>query len=145
MILIIGLDNIIGVQFLLPTKKQKEFTIAVLTGSICNCILNLVFIRLWMSVGAAFSSVLTEILVLLIESIYSSKYINFKEIFSFINKKILASIIMFILISFIPVIINPMLTLTIKVLIGMLIYILLLYLMKDSFIVYIMEKIKNKK
>lgn len=143
MILITGLDNVTGVQFLLPTKKQKEFTIAVIVGAICNCILNFVFIKLWLSVGASFASVLTEILVFAIEILYCSKYINFKEIFKLINKKIIAGVIMFFSIFFIPVLINPIITISIKVIIGIIIYLLLLFFMNDSFCRYLLEKFIN--
>ena len=40
-ILFIGLSNVIGTQYLLPTKRQKEFTISVVCGAIINFIINI--------------------------------------------------------------------------------------------------------
>lgn len=40
-ILIIGISNVTGTQFLLPTKRQREFSISVICGAVVNFILNM--------------------------------------------------------------------------------------------------------
>lgn len=44
-ILFIGMSNVIGSQYLISTKKQKQFTISVVCGAIVNLIFNLILIR----------------------------------------------------------------------------------------------------
>ena len=39
-ILLNGMANVIGTQYLLPTKRQKEYTIAIVSGLLINFILN---------------------------------------------------------------------------------------------------------
>lgn len=43
-ILFIGLSNVIGVQYLLPTMKQKQYTISVVSGALTNLVLNFILI-----------------------------------------------------------------------------------------------------
>lgn len=40
-ILIIGMSNVTGTQYLLPTKRQREFSISVICGAVINFILNI--------------------------------------------------------------------------------------------------------
>ena len=51
-LLLMGVANILGTQYLLPTKRQKEYTISIVVGVIVNFILNYIMIHLWSSVGA---------------------------------------------------------------------------------------------
>lgn len=141
MLIIVGLNNVTGVQFLLPTKRQKEFTIAVLIGAIINFILNLIFIPIFKSIGASFTSLLAETVVLIIELIYCRKYVNVKEIIKFSTKKIFAGIIMFLIVMIVPFVVNNLITLILKILIGILIYLIILWIMKDDFLKFLFEKI----
>ena len=62
-ILIIAWSNVLGVQYLLPIHKQKQFTWSVTLGAIVNLILNIPFIRIWGLNGAMWSTVLSKTLV----------------------------------------------------------------------------------
>jgi len=79
-ILFIGLSNAIGVQYLLPTKKQKQFTISVICGAIISLILNLIFIPMFMSAGAAIATVMAELGVVSVQFYYIRKEFSIKEI-----------------------------------------------------------------
>ena len=46
-IVIIGISNVIGKQYLLPTRHQKTYTISVILGAIVTCILNLLLIPIF--------------------------------------------------------------------------------------------------
>lgn len=143
LIIVIGLNNITGVQFLLPTKKQKEFTIAVLLGSITNFLLNFIFIKKWESAGATFTSVIAELIILLVEIFYCKKYVSIKEIGKISLKKVIAGIGMFLVIIFIPYYINNIVTLFIKCCVGAALYFLILWVEKDSFFKYATEKMSS--
>ena len=43
--IIIGLANVIGVQYLIPTKRQNKYTISVICGAISNVILNFLLFK----------------------------------------------------------------------------------------------------
>ena len=144
MLIIVGLNNVTGTQFLLPTKKQKEFTIAVVIGALVNFILNLIFIPLWQSIGASITSLLAEFVALAIELYYCRQYINIKGILKEATKKIFAGVIMFVITILIPYICNDLYTLVIKVFVGIVTYLIILLLMKDEFMKFLIKKLVHK-
>ena len=86
-ILLMGVANIIGTQYLLPTKRQKEFTLSVLAGVVVNFVLNYIMIKLWKSVGACIATVLSQLVVDLMQLHYVKNEINLKYMLrlSYIN------------------------------------------------------------
>ena len=60
LILAIGINNVTGVQYFIPTKRQSLFTLTVIIGACTNFTLNMVLIRYFQSVGAAVASVAAE-------------------------------------------------------------------------------------
>lgn len=143
MMVIVGLNNITGTQFLLPTKKQKEFTIAVVIGAIINFLTNLIFIPLFESVGASVTSLLAETIVLGIELYYCREYINIKEIFKLAQNKIIAGTIMLIIVLLIPYIFNNLTTMIIKIGVGTITYFMILLILKDEFLKFLLQKVNN--
>ena len=79
-ILIIGISNVIGMQYLLPTKRQKEFTMSVLYGAIVNFLLNIILIIKFKSVGASIATVIAEITVTSIQIYFIRKEFDINNI-----------------------------------------------------------------
>lgn len=143
-ILFIGLSNVIGIQYLLPTKKQKEFTNSVLVGALINFIINIFVISKLESVGAAVATLFAEIFVTLIQFYYIRNEFNIKYILKLSFKYIFSGIIMFLIASLISRFINiGTLKILIQTIIGILIYIIVLYILKDDFLKYIFNKVNN--
>lgn len=57
---IIGCSNVIGIQLLVPTGREKYLTRSVLVGAGVNVAFNAVMIPLWGAMGAAAASVIAE-------------------------------------------------------------------------------------
>ncbi len=57
---IIGCSNVVGIQLLVPTGREKHLTRSVLVGAGVNVVLNAVMIPLWAALGAAIASVIAE-------------------------------------------------------------------------------------
>lgn len=95
-ILTIGLSNVIGVQYLLPTKRQKEYTLSVIIGTITNLILNTVLIYYFKSIGACIATVIAELSVTCTQLYFVRKDFDIKQILRYSYKYILFSFIMFI-------------------------------------------------
>ena len=60
LILAIGINNVTGIQYFIPTKRQNLFTLTVIIGACTNFTLNLLLIRYFQSIGAAIASVAAE-------------------------------------------------------------------------------------
>lgn len=78
LVLIIGINNLFGVQALLGMGADKKFTIAVSVGTVTNFTLNWFVIPRWGSVGASYSSVVAEILVTVCVILFSLKVVRIK-------------------------------------------------------------------
>lgn len=141
----IGLNNVVGVQYLIQVKKQNKFTIAVTVGAISNIILNIIFIKLFSSIGAAIASVISETIILIVELYYTHKFIKIKDIINELYKYIIASVIMFISICIIEKFLSvSVLNTIISIAIGGVIYILVLVLFKEKFILEGINKFIDK-
>ena len=57
---VIGASNIIGIQLLVPTGREKYLTRSVMVGAGVNVVLNAVMIPLWGAMGAGIASVIAE-------------------------------------------------------------------------------------
>ena len=62
-IILVGISNATGVQYLLPTNQLVPFTTSVILGAIGNIILNIPLILLYGGNGAMVATVLSEFLV----------------------------------------------------------------------------------
>ncbi len=148
-ILFIAFSTTIGTQYLVSVRKQNIQTIAVCTGALVNVVLNLILIPNFESEGAIITTVIAELVITLIESFYLIKYsdIMLKDMFDGAYKCILSGLIMFTCIHAIAELMPiGMMYTAIQVFIGVFIYIIILLVLKDKFIVDIIRNmIINRK
>ncbi len=143
-ILLMGVANIIGTQYLLPTKRQKEFTISVLVGIVVNFVLNYIMIKLWQSIGACIATVVSQLAVDIVQWHFVKEEIKLKEIVKLSYKYLFAGLIMFICCMFITLFVSGMLSVILQIIIGIIVYFGILILFKDEFIYMFINRIKNK-
>lgn len=143
LLVIIGLNNVTGSQFLLSTKKQNEFTVAVVVGAFSNILLNFILIPTFKSLGATIASILAESIVLIIELYYCKNYMNIKEILKSSIKKIISGLIMFLVVILIPYLFSSLITIIIKLIIGIIIYMLMAVSLRDEFCYLLINKLKS--
>ena len=144
-IIAISLSNAIGNQYLLPTKKQKEFTISVTLGAIVNFILNIIFINLWKSIGASIATVMAECTVIGIQFYLVRKEIKFIDVVKIGKNYFIASIGMFIVSMLLNILIRSnLISIVLQASCGAIIYFLILILLKDKMIYEGIQLIKSK-
>lgn len=144
-ILFIGLSNVTGTQYLLSTKKQKQFTISVICGAIVNAILNLILINMFDALGAVIATVIAELTVTAVQIYYVKDDFNFKEIIKSAKNYILSSLFMFLLCFIIGRFIqNNKVSIIAQVLVGAITYVSCLLILKDRFIFEFLNRVKDK-
>jgi len=142
----IAMSNVTGTQFLLPTKRQKEFTISVTAGAIVNFILNLIFIYKYRSIGGAITTVISEFTVAAIQIWFVRKDWSLKEILKPARNNLIAGVLMFAVAMGVGAVIsNPILALILQIALGAVTYGITLLVLKDSFIDLLLEKFRRKK
>ena len=75
-----------GIQILIPHNKNKEFMLSTTIPAIVSVGLNLLLLPKLGYIGAAIVSVLTEVLVWLIQLFYTRSYLREVPIFRFIDQ-----------------------------------------------------------
>ncbi len=144
-LLFIGLSNVIGTQYLLPTKQQKKYTVSVVIGAIVNFILNLILINLWQSIGATIATVIAELTVTTVQFYLVRDEIKLIDVIKIAKNYFIASIIMFIVSISIGLIINNnILSIVMQVVCGGITYVLALFIMKDKVLIDGINLLKKK-
>ena len=69
-LLLIGLSNITGIQILTPMGRENLVLKSILCGAAVDFVLNLILIPNYASSGAAFATVMAELVVLVVQCIY---------------------------------------------------------------------------
>lgn len=145
MILLMGIENVIGSQYMLPTKKQKKYTISVMAGVVANLILNFIFINLWQSIGASIATILSQVIVDGVQIYYVRHDIKWKPLIRLAVRYLVASVVMFLMCLVVKLIVHtPVVSIIAQITVGVLTYIGMLILFKDKFLNTIIETVKAK-
>ena len=141
LILAIGINNVTGMQYLMPTGRQNTFTFTVVIGALVNFVLNNLLIPRWYSVGAALSSVTAETVIAVIQIIIVRKEINPIKIIMCSGKYWISGMGMLFFLSYIGrYLISSVANTAVMICAGALFYAMLLLALRDSFF---LSQIKN--
>ena len=144
-ILVIAWSNVLGVQYLLPIHRQRDFTISVTVGAVVNIILNVPLIRIWGLYGAMWSTVISEISVTLYQLWVVRDLLSYKKLFSDSWKYLLAGILMFIPVFWMNQNLrDSWLMMGLEIIVGVIIYGVMVILLRASIIEQAKELIKNR-
>lgn len=69
-VLLIGLSNITGMQILTPCGEENKVLVSIVGGAVLDFVLNLLLIPNYGASGAAFATLLAELLVLIVQCYY---------------------------------------------------------------------------
>lgn len=144
-IIIIGLNNVMGIQFLVPTQNQNKYIFAVVIGAITNFFLNLLLIKPLGAIGATIASVIAELTILIIELFFLKKNISDYHIMENSLKYILYGIAMFLITKASGKVFGATFYGTIfQVLIGVMTYGLLLVITKDQYVMQYLYEFRRE-
>ena len=144
-IMVSSFANIIRTQYLIPMKKDSIYAVSIVSAAVVNLILNIIFIPILGSIGAAIGTVGAEISVLAGHIIGVYKELPLKKYLSEWITSLLCGAVMLVLVdfatSFIP---NNAVRLTGGIILGIAIFcILALFVLaqkKDDFILKIFRR-----
>ena len=80
LILAIGISNVTGTQYLIPTKRQNLFTYTVVVGACVNFCLNFILIHFMQAIGAAIASVAAESVIAIVQLIKVRKELSPRQV-----------------------------------------------------------------
>lgn len=143
---ILSLGQLYG-NYLVAMKTQKFYSIAVTSAAIVNVFFNLVFIMFFDlgAIGVSIATIIAELTSTVIQFYALKDILNPRYLIASFRKYALPSIVMFISIILCKQIFEQaFIKLAISVVIGVLIYILILFVKKDSVIMTLISEVNRK-
>ena len=145
LVLLSGINTIIGNQCLVARDKQKKYNIGVISGAFINVVLNLFLIYNYESLGAAIASVIAELAIFIVFIFYTKDILSFKSILKKAIKPLIASLLMGISVFCISYFLKiNILSLVIEIIVGAIIYILFMIILRDKTLFKILNLIRYK-
>lgn len=147
LITIIGYSNISGIQYMVPMGLQKMMTLSTVMGLVTNVVLNYIFISKWNACGAALASVVSEMIVLIIQTICIRSIIDWPVQMKNLIKTLLGGIIMFLVVSILEKEVlkgTSIVSTFILVMCGGIIYILIQLLVKNETVIEMLWAVKQR-
>lgn len=145
LIIPIALSNLFGTQGLIPFGYEKKLMLSVSVGALINFISNLILIPLLHEKGAAISTLIAEIVVVFLTFIFLKKKINMrintKSLFNYIFGGVMLFVYSLTITHLQMKALYEFLLLAIG---GFLIYLLTVIILKDRFILSLINKIIKK-
>ena len=144
-VLLMGIANVIGTQYLLPTKKQKEYTISVTVGLVVNFFLNWILITKFDSIGASIATVLSQLVVDLLQIRNIKNEVSFLELIKLSLKYLISGIVMFLVCLIVKQFIkdNIVISLVVQIMVGVVVYFGTLIMLKDKFLFEVINRGRN--
>lgn len=137
LVVVIGLSCVNGVQYFIPIGKENIYTLTVVTGAVVNVILNLILIPKYFSIGASIASVVAETSVTLVGFIYiyRKKLLSIGKILFMSLKYFISGLVMLLGLILIKgyLIEKSLISLLLLVCIGAIIYVVMLFVLRDRF------------
>ena len=143
-IVMIGLSNTLGTQYLLPTNQMKFYTTSVIVGAVTNAVLNLVLIRPLGCIGASVATVLAELAVTAVQFWFLRD--TFKPTIllqgwkSFFAAVVMGAVVWLISLATEVSILNTFL----QIAVGMVVYVAVLLLLRDDFFLSMVRRVLRR-
>lgn len=144
LIMLIGISNVLGLQYLLPLKKDKKYTLSITIGAVVNLILNLALIYAFKSFGACIATIVAELSVTSAMLFFAKKDVHFFRLVLRFWRYLIGGLIMFIVVFVTQMFLNSSVISTlILVAEGVFVYVIFLILSKDETLIDSVKRIKH--
>lgn len=144
LIVIIGVSNCLGSQYYTPAGLRKQSAGYIIIGACVNLIMNLIMIPRLGATGATIGSIIAETVITVLYLKNCNGYMTLYRLYRCFYKKIIAGITMAIIIHRIGTYGISIGIVGIQLLVGVIVYFLILFLLKDTMLDDLMRLFKRK-
>ncbi len=106
-ILIVGWSNVLRTQYLIPMMKDNIYIVSIIIGAILNIFVNLLLIREFGALGAVIGTIIAELVVAIIQTIYINKNFDTYPMIKDNTKYLIWGFIMFLAVKFLGAVLEP--------------------------------------
>ncbi|WP_160689323.1 oligosaccharide flippase family protein [Clostridium sp. C2-6-12] len=144
---LIAMSNVMGMQYLTPANRIKEFTVSVICGAVINVIINLILIPKIHAIGTCVATIMAEFSVTAVQCFCLRQEINIKQYLNLFAKYVFAAVIMFAVVRIIGMTMGiKIITTIVQSIIGAIVYIMILIMLREKnneiLLSYIFDKIR---
>ena len=145
LIICTSINTIIGCQCLLARERQRQYNTALILGSASNVLFNILFIPKVGALGAAAGTVLAEVCIFIIFYINTKGELNYIRCLKIAVKPLIATLIMIGALLIFNIIYPEAKTiyLVLEVIVGIVVYVISLFLLKDKLFLEVLQRGKN--
>lgn len=145
LIIIIGISNCLGSQYYNPAGLRNRSAKFIIAGACTNLILNLILIPNFGARGAAVATIIAELTITMLYLKRCDGFYSFRLLLKSAWKKIIAGVGMIIIISLLNLLnIGDLGMLILQVSVGVLVYMTILFMIKDEFVVETFNQLRKK-
>lgn len=91
MLLIVGISNCLGTQYLTPSGQRGRSSKGIIAGAIVNVILNLIFIPYFGAIGATVASLIAELIIACVYFYMSRNFVSVNMLWQHSYKRLLSA------------------------------------------------------
>lgn len=136
----LAVANVIRTQYLIPHSMDKEYTISLLLGAVSNLIINFILIPRYQSIGAAIGTLVAEATVCVYQLLSVRKKLPVGLMIKDVVWLTLFGLIMMFIVHQLPFVVSSVITLVIKVIVGIIIFGILLLIKYKHLLVEVIRK-----
>ncbi|AVK62736.1 flippase [Lactobacillus sp. CBA3606] len=132
-IVLIGMSNVLGQQFLLPTRRTRDYTISVTIGAGVNILCNIPLILMWHVQGAMLATLLSEICVTVYQLFVTRHDLQLGRLMSCFGQYLIAGLAMFLVVYALnQVMLISAVSLFEQIVIGLLVYLGFIFILQPK-------------
>lgn len=141
----IGLKNLIGLQYLVPTQRQNQYTKSIFIGLVINILFNVILIPRYQALGAIVASIISEYVIVGVQFSMIKDEISILNILKLSKWKFTGALVMGIIVYCVSQCLTATVMNTLFLCaLGSIVYFSFLLIINDSSIVKIKDQIKKK-
>lgn len=136
LVFVIGISGCLGSQYYTPAGLRGQSAVFIVVGAALNIILSAIFIPMFKAVGAVIGTFSSEFVIAVLYVAFSRGYLTFAEILKYGWRNMLSGVLMFVIVYLLNFWnVNECLRLPVQIAFGGAIYVLLLFLLRDEFVI----------
>lgn len=145
LLLLIGLSNVFGIQLMIPYQREKKYTVILAICALINFLINLILIPKYSYFGAAYATIISELVVVILTYRESKKLIGNIIDISSIIKYVIPSVVFYLVIKYVikSFVTKPILIIVYSIPVAGIIYLVGLIVFKEDIVMYGMKKVKQ--
>ena len=138
------INGFLAYQILIPYRREKIVSLATLAGAITNIVLNYFLIPVFSLNGAAFATVISEIVVFFILNYFIKEYFSIKTITKNLKNSVLASLPIIIFYFILSSFLNGIVLVISLVFISVVMYALIMFVIRNEVFLMILNSFYKK-